>query len=102
MRIVHCTAATLRAVLCYVDSGITPSIAFDRDDLAYPLARKLRETLRDKGGSQPVMLIFNGDEAELQRQFEGVCWSIHDIFTQLKGDFTCTNQPRLTSTGHDG
>lgn len=102
MRILHCTAASLRAVICYIDSGVTPPIAFDKDALAYLLARKLRETLGDKGGSQPVCLIFNGEEAELQRQFEGVCWNIYGIFGQLKGDFECTNQPKLTSTGHDG
>lgn len=88
MRIINCTAATLRAVLCYTDSGITPTIAFDDDELAYPLAKKLRDTLGDKGGSQPVCLIFNGDEKDtaLQKQFEGVLANIHDIFTLLHTD----------------
>lgn len=86
MRMINCTAATLRAVLCYTDSGITPTVAFDKDELAYPLAKKLRDTLGNKGGSQMVAIIFNGsaEEMALLRQFEGVIKEINSIFVQLK------------------
>jgi len=57
-RILNCTAASLRAVLCYVDSGVTTTIAYDDDSLAEPLARKLEDTLGKKGGSQSVTLVF--------------------------------------------
>lgn len=85
MRIIHCTAATLRAVLCYTDSGITPTIAFDKDHLAYALAKKLREALGDKGGSHDVSITFSGsgDDVELLRQFEGVLKHINYIFATL-------------------
>jgi hypothetical protein len=86
MRIIHCTAATLRAVLCYINSGVTPNIAYDRDELAVPLADKLKASLGELGGgSQPCALMFTDDEKELRRQFEHIRMNIESIFHQLKG-----------------
>lgn len=87
MRTIHCTAASLRAVLCYIASGQTPAIAYDRDDMAKPLADKLTEACNSHHGSIGIMLHFSEEETELQRQFEGCVSNIEGIFRQLKGDF---------------
>jgi len=80
MKITYCTAATLRAMLCYVESGITPTIAYDNDELAQPLADKLKDAVGNKGGSQSVVISFHDYEWELQRQFENIAGNISDIF----------------------
>lgn len=76
-------ASTLKAILCYIDPTATPKIAYDRDDLAEPLIAKVKNALGDRDGSQEVHISFNDDEAELQRQFSGVCENIGHIFTSL-------------------
>jgi len=86
-RILNCTAASLRAVLCYVDSGVTTTIAYDDDSLAEPLARKLEDTLGKKGGSQSVTLVFGAREEALERQFECVCSSIGAIMRTLAAEY---------------
>ena len=74
-------------MLCYISSGVTPDIAYDRDDLAKPLGDKLRSALGDRGGSQLVTLIFQEDEKDLRRQFEGCASHIAGIFESIQGDF---------------
>lgn len=76
-------ASTLKAILCYIDPTATPKIAYDRDDMAEPLIAKVKEALGDRDGSQQVSIRFSDDEAELKRQFVGVCENIGDIFTTI-------------------
>lgn len=81
----YLTAATLRAILCYIDA--TPKIAFDRDDLAIPLIDKIKDAVGNMDGSQDVSISFgygSGDEEELEKQFIGVCDNIANIFNFLK------------------
>ena len=79
----YMTAATLRAILCYIDPENTPKIAYDRDDLAEELIAKVKEAVRDRDGSEDVSITFDWSETELQRQFFGVCKNISFIFTGL-------------------
>lgn len=81
-------AATLRAMLCYVRSGKTVTIAFDRDDLAEPLANKLQEAVGERAGSESVTIQFSEDESELFRQFQGCASNIKDIFSELSAGFS--------------
>jgi hypothetical protein len=80
--IIYTTAATLKAVLCYIDPEQTPKIAYDRDDMAEPLIKKVKKALGDRDGSQDVGISFNDseEEKELKRQFQGVCKLISEIF----------------------
>ena len=87
MREIHCTAASLNAMIQYTSAGSIPPIAFDRDDLAEPLAQKLREAVKGKERSDNVALSFSDDEKDLQRQFEGCAYHIADIWAKLRGDF---------------
>jgi hypothetical protein len=89
MNTLYCTAASLRAILCYIDPNNTPKIAFDTDDVTVinTLIERLRDCLRDKDGSETVILKFDMDkefDRELLRQFNGVCGLIRDIFDHLK------------------
>lgn len=84
MNTINCTAATLRAILYYINSGKTPDIAYDRDDLAQPLIEKIKSAVGDSGGSKSSSIIFNEDEKEIQRQFSLVCKNIKDIFSQVE------------------
>ena len=68
MRTLTLTAATLRAMLCYVDSGVTRAIAYDRDDMAKPLAEKIRGAVGEAGGSQLVTIAFDDSEHDLERR----------------------------------
>jgi hypothetical protein len=81
----YLTAATLKAMLCYIDPEKTPKIAFDRDDMAIPLANKIKEALGDSDGSQNVSISFNdsAEDKELKRQFRGVCENIAEIFNDV-------------------
>lgn len=87
MRIIHCTAASLNAMIQYTSAGSIAPIAFDRDDLAEPLAQKLRDAVEGKERSDNVTLSFSDDEKELQRQFEGCADGMADIWSRLRGDF---------------
>lgn len=78
-----CTASTLLAVLCFIDSGVTPRIAYDRDDLADALSEKLRDAVGTRGGSQSASITFGEDEEELRRQFVEVCRNIAGIFDNV-------------------
>lgn len=75
-------------MLCYIASGVTPDIAYDRDEYAKPLAEKLRTALGERGGSQPVEIHFGEEEAELRRQFEGCAYHIAEIWEEMKGGFS--------------
>jgi hypothetical protein len=79
----YLTASTLKAILCYIDAEKTPKIAYDRDDMAIPLADKIKQALGDRDGSQEVCISFGYDEAELERQFGGVCKNIKTIFESI-------------------
>ena len=61
MNKIYCTAATLKAILCYINSGKTPQIAYDRDDLAIPLIEKIASSIGDKAGSENVSVCFSDD-----------------------------------------
>lgn len=80
----QCTASTLNAILCFIDSGVTPSIAYDDDKLATALADKIMKSVGDKGGTQRVSISFDGDsEIELRRQFLGCCKNIKNVFSEF-------------------
>lgn len=80
---VECTAATLRAVLCYINSGQTPDIAYDRDDLAEPLIAKVKEAVGDLAGLHTTIISFGKEEDDLRKQFVGVCKTIKGIFSSV-------------------
>lgn len=82
------TAATLRAMLCFVRSGKTRTISYDRDDLAEPLADKLQEAVGDQAGSESVTILFSEDENELLRQFQGCASNIERVFSCLSDGFS--------------
>jgi len=81
--ILHTTASSIKAILCYIDAEKTPKIAFDKNEYAIPLANKLKEALGESDGSQPVMICFRDGEEELVRQFNGVCGNIQSAFDSL-------------------
>ncbi len=78
------TTAALRAVLCFIGPINTPKIAYDKDEYAELLIEKIKNTIGDCDGSQSVTLIFNYDEEELQRQFNGICGNIKRIIGTLE------------------
>jgi hypothetical protein len=84
-QILYVTAAALKTVLCYIDPEKTPKVAFDRDDMAVPLANKIKEALGDRDGSQSVSISFSDsqEDKELKRQFRGVCEKISEIFNEV-------------------
>ena len=84
MGFIFTTAAALRAILCFIDPNNTPKIAYDKDEYAEPLIEKLKNTIGDSDGSQPVTLSFGRDEEELERQFNGVCGNIRGIIETLE------------------
>jgi hypothetical protein len=84
MNMLNCTAAALRAMLCFCDPNNTPKIAFDKDEFAQPLIDKIKEAVGDRDGSQPVYLTFNEDEKELLRQFNGVASILKQVFDSLE------------------
>lgn len=88
IRNIYTTAASLRALLCYINSGETPDIAYDKDEYARPLIQKVKESLGDRLGSQPASIVFYKGEEELLRQFEGCCYNISGIFKSLGGNFS--------------
>lgn len=77
---ISCTAASIHAVLAFIDPTNTPKIAYDRDDLALPLIAKLKASVGDYDGSQIVAIHFSDDEHELQQQFSGICKNLSKIF----------------------
>jgi len=77
------TAATLKAILCFIDAENTPKIAYDDDSLAFPLINKLKEMIGDKDGSQTVYCFFGEDEQDLLEQYYGVCKNIASTFSQI-------------------
>ena len=82
-RISYCTAATLRAVLQYIDPEEGPKIAYDNDSLAEPLIEKVNQAVGKSHGSQRVSISFSDEEAPLERQFAGVLKQIQQAFTSL-------------------
>lgn len=83
MNTINCTAATLRAILCFIDSGKTPKIAYDRDDLAQELIDKIRIAVNDSAGSESVSVMFGENQEELHRQFVGVMQNIGSVFASI-------------------
>ncbi len=82
------TAATLRAILCYIDPNNTPKTAFDDDSLAEPLRNKIKEAVGDSDGSQSVTIFWGDHEENLFRQFTGICRKIKEVFEDLDNYFT--------------
>lgn len=78
------TAASLQAILCFIDPKDTPKIAFDNDEYALPLIEKIKSYVGQRNGSQSAYISFTDDEKELLRQFNGVCKNIRTIFDQLE------------------
>lgn len=85
----NCTAASLKAFLCFVNPENTPKIAYDKDEFAQPLIDKVKEAVGERDGSQPVYISFTDNESELLRQFNGVCKNIKSVFDQIE---FCTQQ----------
>lgn len=77
------TAATLKAILCYIDAEKTPKIAYDNDEYAKPLAEKIKKAIGDLDGTESAWISFRDDEKELKRQFLGICENIGEIFTDI-------------------
>lgn len=86
MRNITCTAAALNAMICFTSAGTKPPIAFDRADLAEPLAAKLRAATDGKERSDHVKIHFGSEEKDLQTQFEKCAEAISHIFNTLKGE----------------
>jgi hypothetical protein len=80
---INLTASALKTILCYIDAEKTPKIAFDNDEYALPLIEKIKNALGDSDGSQSVSVHFGYNEAELERQFYGVCKNIGEIFASI-------------------
>jgi len=78
------TAATLKAILCFIDPENTPKIAYDNDALALPLIAKIKPLIGDKDGSQEIQLDFSLEETELLEQFNGVCALISEVFSNVQ------------------
>lgn len=81
--IVFITAATLKAILCYIDAEKTPKIAYDNDEYAKPLAEKIKKAIGNLDGSESAWISFRDDEKELKRQFMGICENIGEIFADI-------------------
>lgn len=86
---IYTTAGALRAILCFIDAENTPKIAYDKDEYAIPLIKKIKNKIGDKDGSQEVIISFGYNEKELERQFNGICKNIRFIFNILE---TSTSQ----------
>jgi len=84
MRTITCTAAALNAMICFTSAGTKPPIAFDRADLAEPLAAKLRAATDGKERSDHVKIHFFDVEKDLQTQFEQCAEAISHIFKNLE------------------
>ena len=82
-----CTAASLRAMLQYIDPAVGPKIAYDDDKLAEPLIEKIKFAVGDFHGSQSVSILFTKNEEALYRQFKGVAKNISGIFSQIGNMF---------------
>lgn len=80
----NCTAAGLRAILCFIDPNNTPKIAFDNDAMSKPLADKIKEALGDRDGSQSVHMSWREEDEEIRKQFNGICRIIKSVFDQLE------------------
>ncbi len=80
----NCTAAGLKAILCFIDPTTTPKIAYDNDELAISLADKLKQAIGEKDGSQQVYISWNEEDSEIVKQFNGVCKNIKSVFDQLE------------------
>lgn len=63
-----CTAAMIRALLCFLDSGVTRRIAYDDDSLADSLVLALRTAVGESGGTQYIKFTL---EPQIDRQFLG-------------------------------
>jgi len=83
-KIISTTGASLKAVLCFIDPENTPKIAYDKDEYAKPLIKKIKNFVGNSDGSQIVLLCFYDNEDELLRQFNGVCKNIKNIMNGLE------------------
>lgn len=84
IRMLYCTAATLRAVLCYIDPVGGPRIAADDDQLADELVEKVKTAVGERHGSVSVSLTFSGEaEMKISDQFDKVVAKIRQIFADI-------------------
>ncbi len=77
------TAATLKALLCFINSGVTPSMAYDKDELTEPLIKKIENAVGDRAGTQHAGIMFGEGEDELHRQFTGCAKNIQNLFSSI-------------------
>ncbi len=80
------TAATLRAMLCYIDPNNTRKIAYDTDDkkIIEALINRVKHSVGDRDGIELVNISFHPiAEAELIRQFVGVTHNIFSVFQEI-------------------
>lgn len=80
---INCTAATLLAVLCFINPNNTPKIAFDDDSLTEPLIQRVKDAVGEYDGTQKVSIIFQADEDRLLQQFRGVLGVMTSVFTSI-------------------
>lgn len=72
------SAASLKAILCFIDPTNTPKIA------AIPLIEKIKKAVGDRDGSQSVSISFGEDEEVLANEFHAVCEKINSVFNSLE------------------
>lgn len=83
----NCTAGLIKAILCFIDPENTPKIAATDDSLAEPLIKKLKESIGDKDGSQPIYVHWSREEWKLEKEFHLVLKNVQSV---VNGIVHCT------------
>lgn len=90
---INLTAATLRAMLCYIAPEGKPKIAYNDDALAEPLFNKINSAVGTSSGSDKCSVTFNfsvsgefdknREERLVYHQFRGIVQEIYSIFNTI-------------------
>ena len=86
MRLIFCTAASMRAMLDFIDPETGGKVACKDDDLTEALIKKIRDTLDKAHGGHIGSINFKPGEDDLQERFEDIAKNISDTFLQLNSD----------------
>lgn len=76
------TAASFRALLCYIDPVNTPKISADDDSLIDEIIARVKKVVGDKDGSQDLAWHYNGsDPVDMQivKCFRNIEKAIHSV-----------------------